>query len=259
MAFVGVGVMDSPIQISNLNILESFHYFRDWQSALIKQANSFILDSGAFSFLKSPVKRDWNSYVDKYADFIIANDIKLFVELDIDTVIGKAETVKLRDRLIKRTNRLPIWVLQAGRSFDEFINATQEYPYVALSLSGKTGLSKQRRNNPNAVKHLCDIAHSNNALIHGLGFTDPNINKYNFDSVDSTAWLYGGRCGFLWHYDGATLIKHFRPENHRINSIRTLQYHNLCAWINYIPTLRTKVYLAGLNPFHYFFKHNELN
>ena len=70
-------------------ILESFYYIKDWQINYIKDMDLFLLDSGAFTFMSSyKGKVNWKEYIDRYADFIIKNDIKYFFELDIDVLIG---------------------------------------------------------------------------------------------------------------------------------------------------------------------------
>src|SRR5574343_1975682 len=144
--------------LERVNLLESFYYIRDWQIPLIHKCKSFMLDSGAFSFMLNPnIKINWEEYLVKYAKFINDNNIDLFFELDIDAVVGVKETTKLRDKLIDLTGKKPIWVLQQGRSLDDFKKALKEFPYVALSLSGKTALSKKRRGLKNEINMLCDI------------------------------------------------------------------------------------------------------
>lgn len=66
-------------------VLESFYYIRDYQIPLIKSAELFLLDSGAFTFLNnSKTTVDWNDYLDRYIAFINEHQVKYFFELDID-------------------------------------------------------------------------------------------------------------------------------------------------------------------------------
>jgi hypothetical protein len=68
-------------------ILESYYYARTnkWFMKLLPQFKSFLLDSGAFTFM-SDVKNTvpWDEYVEQYAEFINHYGIDLFFELDID-------------------------------------------------------------------------------------------------------------------------------------------------------------------------------
>ena len=38
-------------------VLESFYYWKDWQDALLKTCDDFLLDSGAFTFMQSSKKK----------------------------------------------------------------------------------------------------------------------------------------------------------------------------------------------------------
>ena len=62
----------------NANILQSFYYADDFTSGtIIPNARNFLLDSGAFTFMNS-VKSgsvDFDSYCDRYIDFINANKV----------------------------------------------------------------------------------------------------------------------------------------------------------------------------------------
>ena len=84
----------------SVNILESFVSIADFELPLIK-GRKFMLDSGAFTFMgvKKNKAINWEEYLEKYADFITRNDVKQFYELDIDSVIGYENTLKLRDKL----------------------------------------------------------------------------------------------------------------------------------------------------------------
>lgn len=52
--------------------------------------DNFLLDSGAFSFMSgAPCSKDTIlEYAERYADFIINNQVKYYFELDVDTIFG---------------------------------------------------------------------------------------------------------------------------------------------------------------------------
>lgn len=84
----------------NLNILESFYYLRKHENFmdLVGHFGSFLLDSGAYTFMAGSHKGaiDWDEYVESYAKFINKYDVRLFFELDIDSVVGLEEVERLR-------------------------------------------------------------------------------------------------------------------------------------------------------------------
>jgi hypothetical protein len=201
-----------------------------------------MLDSGAFTFMcQKNIKIDWDTYLLSYANFINDNNINLFFELDIDAIIGVKSTSILRDKLIKLTNKQPIWVLQQGRTLEDFIKASKEYKYVAIPLSGKTKLSKYRRTLKPCIDKLCDIAHSNGAKIHGLGFTSLDLPNYNFDSVDSTAWIYGVKASCLYRFNNNKMIKLDKPEGYRYKSTE-IMLHNFSEWSKFSNCLENNKY-----------------
>ena len=48
---------------------------------------------------------DWDEYIESYAEFINNHNIKLFMELDIDSVVGIKEVERLRNKLERLTNK----------------------------------------------------------------------------------------------------------------------------------------------------------
>ena len=66
------------------------------------------MDSGAFTFMSNAAKHgniDWLNYVDRYCDFIIENNIRLFFELDIDKIKGLRYVEMLRQRIEDKRGR----------------------------------------------------------------------------------------------------------------------------------------------------------
>lgn len=219
-----------------LYILESFYYIRDatWVS-MIPLFKGFMLDSGAFTFIagKDGSKVDWERYLDEYSEYINQHRIETFLELDIDCIVGLKEVERLRKRLEKRTGKQPIIAWHDNRGKDYFIQTCKDYKYNAI---GTTRAAKQGgvfRGNPDILRWFIDTAHSTGSMIHGLGYTNlEGMREYQFDSVDSTAWLYGNRGGFIFIFDGQTLQKRKCPPGKRLKS-RAAAIHNFNEWVKY--------------------------
>lgn len=187
----------------SLSILESYYYLRNNKEfpRLIQSVENFLLDSGAFTFLmQNKTEVDWEKYVEEYADFINKYDIKLFFELDIDSIVGLQEVERLRDKLEELTGKksIPVWHKKRGKEY--FIQMCQNYPYVALG--GIVIKEIPRKVFEQMFPWFIDTAHKYNTKIHGLGYTSvKNLKKYHFDSVDSTSWLAGCRSGFIYRFN----------------------------------------------------------
>lgn len=130
--FVG----DGDSTLSGINVLESYYYLRKNEDfmPLVRHFGSFLLDSGAYTFMAGSHKGgcDWDAYVSEYADFINRFDVKLFFELDIDSVVGLAEVERLRHKLERMTGKKPIPVWHKNRGKEYFVKMCEEYPYVAI-------------------------------------------------------------------------------------------------------------------------------
>ena len=122
---------------SKIPILESFYYIQKWMLPHIKKDFHFILDSGAFTFFgKQGESLDWDQYLNSYADFINANDVQDFFELDIDMIVGIEEVERYRERLIALTGKTPIVVWRPSRGIDYWQQMIEKYPHIAISASG---------------------------------------------------------------------------------------------------------------------------
>lgn len=93
-----------------------------------------MLDSGAFSYIngKNTNNVNWDEYIESYAEFINNHNIKLFMELDIDSVVGIKEVERLRNKLERLTNKqcIPVWHKSRGK--DYWLKMIKEYDYVAI-------------------------------------------------------------------------------------------------------------------------------
>lgn len=214
-------------------ILESFYYANKETESLLSHFGDFLLDSGAFTFMQANAnqKIEWESYIEKYADFINRNDVKKFFELDIDSVVGYKKVLQLRKKLENLTNKqcIPVWHKSRGK--DEFLRMCDSYPYVALGgIAIKEISSKEYKYFPWFINE----AHKRKTKIHGLGFTNlEGIKKYHFDSVDSTSWISGNRFGKIYKFNGKTMIGFCKPENHRLSDGKKTAMNNFIEWVKF--------------------------
>jgi len=214
-------------------ILESFYYLRSkekWVKEVKPFIKDFMLDSGAFTYLNGcGEKVDWDQYIEEYAKFIKELNIDLFLELDIDSIVGLKEVERLRKKLEKLTNKKSIPVFHRARGLDYWKKMVKEYDYVAI---GGIVTKEIKGSEYDVFFHLLKIAKEQKCKVHGLGFTRiEGLKKYKFYSVDSTAWLYGNRGGFLYLFKNNTLTK-IHPKGKRLKG-RIAATHNFCEWLKF--------------------------
>ena len=214
-------------------ILESFFYIREQNQWILEMRpffKDFLLDSGAFTYLNGAKGNvNWDQYIEEYGAFINKHNIDLFIELDIDSVIGLNEVERLRYKLENITNKkcIPVW--HKSRGLDYWKKMCKEYNYVAI---GGIVTNEIKSNQYDIFYPLLKIAKENNCKVHGLGFTNmKGLEKYKFYSVDSTAWLYGNRGGFLYKFNGKGLDK-LQPKGLRLKG-REGAIHNFSEWVKF--------------------------
>lgn len=215
-------------------VLASFYDIDKWMLPICQQKpqGDFLLDSGAFTFLASAKRVDFDSYTDAYIDFVNEYQFPLFFEMDIDAVAGEQKAKALRERIERRTGKQPIVVWHANRGKDDFIGSCKDYPYVAFG-----GLITDGHSVRDLAKYIpwfIDKAHENGAKIHGLGFTwTASMDKYHFDTVDSSTWLGCGRFGKYFFFDGKKIVANSRPQGKRVADQDALLLHALNEWVKY--------------------------
>lgn len=232
------GGFDNIVKTHRPFILESFYYADETTEKLIPFFGDFLLDSGAFTFMNgfSFTKNEkksvvWEEYIERYADFINRNNVEKYFELDIDSVVGYDKVLEYRKMLEKLTNKpvIPVW--HSTRGLDEYKRSVEEYQYVALG--GIVG-GEWKKSALNTIPWFISEAHKHGAKIHGLGFTMLSyLEKFHFDSVDSTAWTTGNRFGFIYQFNGKTMIKHQVPKGKRLADSRKVAEINYTEWIKY--------------------------
>lgn len=218
----------------DIYILETFYSVNDSNKQWIKRwdKSKFLLDSGAFTFMSGTHKGkiDFEQYARKYCDFINEYGITQFFELDIDSVVGYDEVKRLRKIIERETGKQPIPVWHISRGKQDFIDIAKDYSYVAIGGIVTKEIDKSKYK---YFPWFIDKAHENDAKIHGLGFTQlALLEKYHFDSVDSTAWTAGNRFGFIYKFTGYNIVKHDVPKGKRLKS-RECAVNNFLEWCKF--------------------------
>ena len=221
-------------------VLESFMYLRSKRQPTLDyinwclQADEFLLDSGAFTFMNKSKKGCDSSdealqeYIDSYVEFINQYDIKHFFEMDIDCIVGYDKVKEIRKYIEDKTNKKVIPVWHKSRGMEEFHKMCKEYEYVAV---GGIAAKEIKRSEFGLLYELCDIAHSYGCKIHGLGYSPLSVlNERDcpFDTVDSTTWLaHLKKCSFS--LDNGNL----KRTNGDDRYWRTVDQESFSAWVEF--------------------------
>ena len=211
-------------------ILESYMYVNDEARKNIPRIKKFLLDSGAFTFFTAGKNVNFDKYVDEYGEFVKAFNVKLFFELDIDNIVGFDKVLQYRRRLEQITGRQPIPVWHIQRGIERYIQDAKDYPYIAIG-GGVSGEWTPRTEKQ--FPWLIREAHKHGTKIHCLGYTKlKQLEIYHFDSVDSTAWTAGNRFGFVYTFNGRTMIKHSVPPGKKLKTQEVAQ-RNFDEWAKF--------------------------
>lgn len=223
------------LNTNHIYLLSSFWEHKSGVFGEYVRQEKHILDSGAFSAFSGKNNNfDWNTYVKKYANFIIQNNIQKFFELDIDVVVGLEKVEYYRRYLEDRTGRQPIPVWHASRGKDYFLQMCEDYSYVAIGTTSAMEEGRRIRQNPMILKWFIDQAHKANTHIHGLGFTSTKYLTFlNFDSVDSTTWLSGARYGQIYEFKDNKMVYRNPPAGMRAVNHDLVNRHNFNEWIKF--------------------------
>ena len=221
-------------------ILESFIWLRSKRKSTLEyiqwclQADEFLLDSGAFTFMNKAKKAEAFSdealkeYIDQYIDFINKYDIKHFFEMDIDSVVGYDNVKKIRKYIEERTSKKVIPVWHKSRGIDDFHDMCKEYDYVAV---GGIANGEIKKSEHHILTDLCNIAHSYKCKVHGLGYSPPKVlndRTCPFDTVDSTSWQ-GRRWKNIFVLEDGKL---HRRQNNDMNW-KDADRSSFEAWVNF--------------------------
>ena len=108
-----------------------------------------------------------------------------------------------------------------------------EYDYVAIG-----GIAdKGRKSIEKYIPWFTSEAHKKNTKVHGLGYTSlEKLDYMGFDSVDSSAWLYGNRGGYIYIWDGYTMHKKDVPNGKKLDTKKVAR-HNFVEWVKMSETV----------------------
>lgn len=221
-----------PILTQIPYVLESFYYIKDFQIPLIKSADLFLLDSGAFTFMNT-IKGNvnWNEYVRKYIDFINKNDVKHYFELDIDKIVGYDKVKQIRRQLEEETGKqcIPVW--HKSRGIDEYKKMLSEYEYIAI---GGFAIKDIKPQEYPLIKRIVRYAYDSGVKVHGLGYTHQDVLDYAFYSCDSSSWNTCKRFGKIYKFDGEKIVC-INPKNTGTRRDRQQEIESIVLkeWIKY--------------------------
>lgn len=170
-------------------------------------------------------------YLDKHLDewdFVMNLDVDaLKIERSDGTLIPG---VVVADRATERLKKvagdklIPVWHGTVDEKFDRWRGFVKEFGYVAIG----SDISPRFRQ----LRYLCDMAHQEGVLVHGLGSTRADIlNVMPFDTVDSTTWLSGVRFG---QYGGFMYPKR-KDTLGRRTTRKALSFEKLTRQMGYDP------------------------
>lgn len=209
--------------------LTTFYYLRNKEEKQINRVRqlvrkSWLIDSGAFTFMNSGGEVNWDKYIDDYADFINAYNIELFIELDLYSIIGIENTEKLRKRLEVKTGKKCMPVFHPELGVDYYKKMVDAYNYIAIG-----GIVVGKWKNENQMIPLINYAKRKGVKVHGLGFTRiSKLDRFKFHSVDSTTWM-SDRFGKLYIFDGRNL-QEIKNNTQKKLDWKKASLHNLTQW-----------------------------
>lgn len=195
--------------VKPLFVLGSFYYLQKLKPDILQQyfsyiksddCKGFILDSGAFSMLNAKggtesFLKNLDDYIDNYIEFIKFWNVKNFIELDIDPLVGYSKVLKIREKIEKEVGRKSIPVWHISRGINEWKNTVKLYEYVAIG--GIVTKEIKKKDYKKIFLPLLKIARSEKCNVHGLGFTGKEINDFPFFSCDSSTWTTINRFGSM--------------------------------------------------------------
>lgn len=217
-------------KLISATVIETYEYIETLPTTKEREAYLKSMERDVFNQYKPELKRFSRQQARVLVKLINRFDVKLFFELDIDSVVGLAEVERLRHKLERMTGKKPIPVWHKNRGKEYFVKMCEEYPYVAIG--GIVTKEIPRKVYETAFPWFINTAHKHKAKIHGLGYTTvANLQKYRFDSVDSTAWLYGNRGGYICKFNPRTgLMEQMSKEGCRLKS-REGAVNNFNEWV----------------------------
>jgi hypothetical protein len=217
-------------------ILETYHAIRKKKDITWIDPAKFILDSGAYTYMRGNggnIKTiNWDTYIHEYAEFVKHYKIRNYFELDIDKIIGYENVKKLTAKLNKLVghNCIPVW--HKSRGIPAWEQMIKENDYISLSASGNNGSSEWTRTPKGEIvmNQLNNMALKHGVKVHALGYTKLKVlDTIKFHSCDSTSWTFSVRSGSVLVFKDGKIERIVKPENTKCNvkKVYTTSYE---AW-----------------------------
>ena len=196
-------------------------------------ADNFLLDSGAFSFMSGAQcsEKIVEEYAERYIDFIKRNHVKLYFEMDVETVLSLPFVEKMRSKMERETGVpcIPVW--HKNRGIEYYKRMCSDYRYIAIG-----GLVFHVKQSEWPLIHkMVNYAANKGVRVHGLGFTKTReLEKWRFYSVDSSSWKTAAIRGSNRHiFNGRYIETHNVKKDGYKTDQRLLAAYNGIEWCKY--------------------------
>lgn len=212
-------------------ILESFYNIEKRFSPHYHKPKELLIDSGIFYYNNNRKHTNFNSYCSKYADFLVAEKIDKYFEMDVDSLESLSHAEKYRARLERTTGKpcIPVWHISRG--IDYYKGLCRDYDYIAI---GSMSTKELKTKDYGKLIPLIDYAHSQGTRVHGLGFTALRwLPRLKFDTVDSSSWSVGRRYGVVWEFDRYIGEMRQCRQGYKDYDWRKVTRHNYTQWRRY--------------------------
>ena len=221
--------------LRDAHILASYAYHKDEHDEYYPYCKSLLVDSGAFTFMLKSIRGnnvdfDIKSYCKKYAEFVKKNNIKNFIELDVEGAYGFETYKDCLHMLQDITGRDPIYVFHRWRGMDYYKELVKQKDYICL---GDVDVGSGNKVQEKYFSWFVDEAHRNNCKVHGLAFTQVDkLKQIPFDSVDSSSWTAGARYASVCRFDGHSIRKYNckRTEEKELMHNSIIKKHDYLEW-----------------------------
>ena len=208
----------------------------------LKKFKNVMVDSGAFSFMSGTEtkikKKDIDKFVEGYGKWLKDNKgyYDFFEEMDLDFIVGLNVVEEYRKFLEGCAGKkcIPVWHINRG--LDYWRQMVKDYDYVAIGGLVTGEITDMEKYAP----FLIDIAHKDSCKVHGLGYTKTKLLKFiPFNSVDSSTWIYGGKRGTFFLFNGDEIVSLKLGTFNKSSDIDYIKFAEInaqswCAYAKYI-------------------------
>jgi len=186
------------------NILLSFYWNKNADLKETKERGfNIFLDSGGYTARKQGTYID----VERYGEFLKRNKDYIFTAANLD-VMDTGKALENQMYLEKIYPVLPVY------HYSEYVEKKKQllkdfcegYEFVAVG--GIAGMNPDKRLLKNFLNYCFRMFIKYKTKVHGFGITSLEMLKeYPFYTVDSTAWLVGGKFGTILKWDNHYKMK----------------------------------------------------